>query len=169
MSSRKISARGLSPHMRGKRQNTEARGSPRGSIPAHAGETSASMVMASRSRVYPRTCGGNYGFNPVNNEGLGLSPHMRGKPTVTFSAPTSGGSIPAHAGETKRENHAGTFHGVYPRTCGGNPSPRPGNSCQRGLSPHMGGKRHHPFTGLRKRGSIPAHAGETLPPRKHCL
>ena len=134
-----------------------------GSIPAHAGETSASIVSASRSRVYPRTCGGN-GINPSPSGGLrGLSPHMRGKLSGMVIITISEGSIPAHAGETFPCLALVCLARVYPRTCGGNSNTMSGIPAYLGLSPHMRGKHIRLLFLKVGKGSIPAHAGETLP------
>ena len=92
---------------------------------------------------------------------VGLSPHMRGK-RITFAFKMgSGGSIPAHAGETPRHPWLRWPSRVYPRTCGGNDGLMPGIKQSRGLSPHMRGKLHESKTDQPCAGSIPAHAGET--------
>ena len=71
--------RGLSPPTRGNRRRARADSCGRRSIPAHAGEPSASASAASLRSVYPRPRGGT-----------------RPAPPASCSA---GRSIPAHAGE----------------------------------------------------------------------
>ena len=132
--------RGLSPHMRGNLAAVDDRHVVRGSIPAHAGEPQYDHQIAWIGRVYPRTCGGT----PISQTKRlllrGLSPHMRGNPSLPTCRMPPSRSIPAHAGEPV--SHC--------RRC---PS-------DRGLSPHMRGNLPCQRPRWQPRGSIPAHAGE---------
>ena len=90
---------GLSPRVRGNR----FAGSPglchERSIPACAGEPTASGVQSTPARVYPRVCGGT-GFRqnpPIYRKGL--SPRVRGNPAMELTLDNGTGSIPACAGE----------------------------------------------------------------------
>ena len=105
-----------------------------GSIPAYAGEPSELLNYGQDSKVYPRVCGGTHGDTAANNGGYGLSPRMRGNPTLGIWHRAFAGSIPAYAGEPAVQG--GRFQGsaVYPRVCGGTPwhfdSDPPHHICQ---------------------------------------
>ena len=133
-------AGGLSPRVRGSRQDAARRRRCGGSIPACAGEPVRSPRRDRVRRVYPRVCGGALlAFGALAIPG-GLSPRVRGSPDPGRQDGRPGGSIPACAG------------GAATRVCA---------ECHaEGLSPRVRGS-HHP---VNKRwipvGSIPACAGE---------
>ena len=52
-----------------------------GSIPAYAGEPIVDLNEILLVRVYPRVCGGTYGFRRRAGLEVGLSPRMRGNPS----------------------------------------------------------------------------------------
>ena len=133
---------GLSPRGRGKPGlETEATVKSR-SIPAWAGETSASLVCAWAMKVYPRVGGGNRFERALPDLPKGLSPRGRGKLFLPVG-----------------EN---VFGQVYPRVGGGNSVAICGVVAIIGLSPRGRGKRggHRRITA--GGGSIPAWAGETV-------
>ena len=173
---------GLSPRVRGNRnQGTPHRQSSR-SIPACAGEPPRVAPMHQASPVYPRVCGGTSaswlgcgrksGLSPrVRGETfaqmrptawflLGLSPRVRGNRVLFVPVRPARGSIPACAGEPRRGPGSRGGSAVYPRVCGGTsrksgkPSPSPG------LSPRVRGNRFAPSPHFPLDGSIPACAGE---------
>ena len=156
--------KGLSPRVRGKPSRRPAGFSRGRSIPACAGETRCGCWTTTRSRVYPRVCGGNAAPSHSVHGHQGLSPRVRGKrcnPTAARRPRRSAGSIPACAGETRR---AGLWRGgcrVYPRVCGGNTDGMLFVCEPAGLSPRVRGKRRPHRTPVSGRGSIPACAGET--------
>ena len=91
----------------------------------------------------------------------GLSPRGRGKLNPGRGRITGIGSIPAWAGETHPTPGPYPRPSVYPRVGGGNFSLTSWGLCAAGLSPRGRGKRKL-FNGYsRKKGSIPAWAGET--------
>ena len=133
-----------------------------GSIPAWAGETSpatrcppipgvyprvgggnssGSPMLPSMSRVYPRVGGGNPVADPAHYSQSNLSPRGRGKPTPITTWPKSCRSIPAWAGETRKNNYPPHLFGVYPRVGGGNVSLEQVLDSIDGLSPRGRGKR----------------------------
>ena len=119
-----LTTEGLSPRVRGKRPAPGWSNPPQRSIPACAGEASATMRPAIALRVYPRVCGGSAGACGMRRPRWGLSPRVRGKLCeLGFSEPHNR-SIPACAGEAWRPRKATMTLSVYPRVCGG--SPRPG-------------------------------------------
>ena len=110
---------GLSPRVRGSRRRNEGRRSGYGSIPAGAGEPTASRRTMGRGWVYPRGCGGAAGANRAQAALVGLSPRVRGSPAMTVTATGHHGSIPAGAGEPKQSHGLKRSRRVYPRGCGG--------------------------------------------------
>ena len=93
------SDRGLSPRVRG---NPSRRGAPahrRWSIPACAGEPPAAVWPGCGQWVYPRVCGGTAHSESDTRCGQGLSPRVRGNPSVVRAVARASGSIPACAGE----------------------------------------------------------------------
>ena len=91
----------------------------------------------------------------------GLSPHTRGKRTVTNYTATFAGPIPAYAGETSCHVPIKLFFWAYPRIRGGNQPLAEVLQSQKGLSPHTRGKRSIQRAAVDAIGPIPAYAGET--------
>ena len=111
--------------------------------------------------VYPRVGGGNRWHNHRRRVYPGLSPRGRGKRGSWAWACPARRSIPAWAGETRRERNNYGLYGVYPRVGGGN---RPGKGLNvgiHGLSPRGRGKPSAPLRTPSTTWSIPAWAGET--------
>ena len=134
--------KGLSPRMRGNRAIVGQGIILAGSIPAHAGEPQHPSRPRSRSRVYPRACGGTVGAHLV-------SARRRG-------------SIPAHAGEPSTPSAAPTIHaGLSPRMRGNLMMWTTIPACRRGLSPLMRGNPTRALVAGGRVGSIPAHASGT--------
>ena len=129
----------LSPRMRGNRRAIAARTPGHGSIPAYAGEPGWSASLPVQMR---------------------LSPRMRGNPAICAHCWRRGGSIPAYAGEPDRAVARIPDLEVYPRVCGGTPSPPAEAHPVQGLSPRMRGNRDHHNGQPANDGSIPAYAGE---------
>ena len=152
---------GLSPRTRGRRSGPPASGSPSGSIPANAGETSWALLQPPRHRVYPRERGGD-GY--VFRAGVcwhGLSPRTRGRLDRRYRGGVRFGSIPANAGETSRRRVRRPDVGVYPRERGGDLMFRDNLGLMRGLSPRTRGRLANVLDSDSAHGSIPANAGET--------
>ena len=139
--------RGLSPRVRGNRGNAGDAGRRVGSIPACAGEPSASPAVVENAKVYPRVCGGTGGQEGLVKELPGLSPRVRGNPRA---APGSWSWMP-----------------VYPRVCGGTLlGMRPAGPVA-GLSPRVRGNPRPELPARNCPRSIPACAGEP-PPASIC-
>ena len=130
-------------------------------IPAHAGNTRRRGPCRRSARDHPRTCGEHMLAHPVPITAWGSSPHMRGTPAAGCPRRSTGGIIPTHAGNTKHQAGRKARSGDHPRTCGEHtysvvlPVSLPGSS------PHMRGTRHAQGRNHRRRGIIPAHAGNT--------
>ncbi len=135
---------------------------PFGSIPADAGAPIRVRSPPSVSRVYPRGCGGTRGRGGSALHRLGLSPRMRGHHYRLMDWAREWRSIPADAGAPSCRIRTTAPHRVYPRGCGGTPTPSTGHGSVPGLSPRMRG-HPGPQRGLcAGPGSIPADAGAPL-------
>ena len=130
------------------------------SIPARAGEPTATQIAPRRSRVYPRPCGGTCCILAAEIWNLGLSPPVRGNPAGRPFIGIRHGSIPARAGEPSTGSSPATAGRVYPRPCGGTSERRNAKAVSGGLSPPVRGNRPLCRRQARVHGSIPARAGE---------
>ena len=157
---RRVGDLGLSPRVRGKRDDQPARLHPRRSIPACAGEARALVRHHPPVGVYPRVCGGSL-FAPALDVAFGgLSLRVRGKHASTGGWTAQNRSIPACAGEACVASPARCGWRVYPRVCGGSRSIVPARRLKAGLSPRVRGKRFS-FPAIQPSSrSIPACAGE---------
>jgi len=134
-----ITVVGLSPRMRGHRDEVDLfRQNPR-SIPADAGAPRHRQQRALLRKVYPRGCGGTLARMSGDYEGWGLSPRMRGHRVPQRLAPDASGSIPADAGAPLPPPRPHSKTRVYPRGCGGTGSALPVADLIGGLSPRMRG------------------------------
>ena len=70
-----------------------------GSIPACAGEPIGQRVALPAAAVYPRVCGGTNAELAFRQYAVGLSPRVRGNPSVARASSLWARSIPACAGE----------------------------------------------------------------------
>ena len=155
---------GLSPRVRGKRGRHPRPPSATRSIPACAGEASPTGGAQSGGGVYPRVCGGSVVGIHARRPQRGLSPRVRGKREPARRHHPRPRSIPACAGEAPlRMAQTGTAW-VYPRVCGGSAFPLLKAGVPTGLSPRVRGKPSTPSKCQRRRGSIPACAGEARMP-----
>ena len=110
---------GLSPPVRGSLVVPNIPPTVNRSIPARAGEPTIVRIDPARPTVYPRPCGGAATGYFIKRCGTGLSPPVRGSPTVSFITSTPSRSIPARAGEPlPGKLDTGPIE-VYPRPCGG--------------------------------------------------
>ena len=75
----------------------------------------------------------------VGNTLTGLSPRVRGNHRVVCDPLGNRRSIPACAGEPRRDEIVRLFDAVYPRVCGGTPALIPRSSAATGLSPRVRG------------------------------
>ena len=154
---------GLSPRVRGNLAERPDKTFCQGSIPACAGEPPAPCSPRLPSRVYPRVCEGTKIAPMVSPYAPGLSPRVRGNPRYSSRCGARLGSIPACAGEPRGQRCSSGGHRVYPRVCGGTVGNPSFGQTQQGLSPRVRGNLSFPPVTDRRRGSIPACAGE--PPR----
>ena len=131
-----------------------------GSIPACAGEPRPSLLANDRTKVYPRVCGGTVEAVAVGLADAGLSPRVRGNPSLLATCSPNTGSIPACAGEPLPQPSSKCSQQVYPRVCGGTCFTVMSGDRSRGLSPRVRGNPLVVSDGGDFLGSIPACAGE---------
>ncbi len=110
--------------------------------------------------VYPRVCGGTSVLRCRALPSSGLSPRVRGNPTMPTDGISEGGSIPACAGEPARQLIGQVRVAVYPRVCGGTARVGLPGDAGVGLSPRVRGNRLSVLASSPAKGSIPACAGE---------
>ena len=133
------SKRGLSPRVRGNPTAQRFVHHLRGSIPACAGEPGSIVAQCAWSEVYPRVCGGTSYPRENRNPVYGLSPRVRGNRQRVGPPDRRPRSIPACAGEPRIRVPSRPSPPVYPRVCGGTPSPPVANENPKGLSPRVRG------------------------------
>ena len=113
---------GRSPLTRGRPSNRAGTSRRSGSIPAHAGQTQLAGQGTPPPRVDPRSRGADIlavGRLPGQP---GRSPLTRGRHLGEVSGRSSGGSIPAHAGQTARYPTRPRSCRVDPRSRGADPT-----------------------------------------------
>ncbi len=159
-------ATGPSPQVRGSRERNSGHGRRQGSIPAGAGEPSASVIGGASTGVHPRRCGGAHDGQDEAGRFEGPSPQVRGSLAVADVGVGDLGSIPAGAGEPSRRRARSGRRRVHPRRCGGARGPYCPSSSPRGPSPQVRGSQVGAGRGSLGNGSIPAGAGEPRPARQ---
>ena len=112
-------AGGRSPRARGRPQVSGSKINRCGSIPACAGETSSMPSAPNTIQVDPRVRGGDSRRSSPAPGARGRSPRARGRQAPRISRIFVGGSIPACAGETKKNVAANLEAKVDPRVRGG--------------------------------------------------
>ena len=157
---RSITARGLSPRVRGNRPPLRRRLPGRRSIPACAGEPASTTRAGGGGGVYPRVCGGTLRPPRHQPRPAGLSPRVRGNPRPPAPPPRPPGSIPACAGEPPTRHRRPYAARVYPRVCGGTTYLLEPVREVAGLSPRVRGNQLLHRAAAKPPGSIPACAGE---------
>ena len=153
---------GLSPRLRGNDSCRIAGLRRLGSIPALAGERGKASALVGIAGVYPRACGGTSRSQLFSVGGKGLSPRLRGNARRHCHIRHNKGSIPALAGERfhNARSHAALW--VYPRACGGTFRIQHPGGLDQGLSPRLRGNADFIGHKSKRRGSIPALAGERI-------
>ena len=152
--------RGLSPRVRGSPSRRNRGPGCDWSIPACAGEPQPPQSRPRLRLVYPRVCGGAGLRNKMASYVTGLSPRVRGSLARRSGLISTGGSIPACAGEPITPRRWRSVIRVYPRVCGGAPLGALISQVRTGLSPRVRGSLPVPHVSLLPVGSIPACAGE---------
>ncbi len=147
--------------MRGKRNRSAASLPNLRIIPAHAGQTQPHQHTDHRTPDHPRACGAN-GYGVVEHAPpIGSSPRMRGKRLRVRELETAVRIIPAHAGQTQRDQAHHIRPSDHPRACGANEKSTRNMLDQFGSSPRMRGKPGLVWVEFAQTRIIPAHAGQT--------
>ena len=153
---------GRSPLTRGSPVSSKPTSPPSGSIPAHAGEPLYGHDARHGRLVDPRSRGGAVVVLVETWSGAGRSPLTRGSRGISLPAAGAEGSIPAHAGEPPLSLIGVIVIMVDPRSRGGAASTHWYGMPSCGRSPLTRGSLRAQIRAPRRRGSIPAHAGEPL-------
>ena len=138
---RASSSKGLSPRVRGNRQDRFTYRENQGPIPACAGQPCAASGTRASCRAYPRVCGATVAVRDGAGAGKGLSPRVRGNPGHHRGVARVLGPIPACAGQPSMKASGCWVCWAYPRVCGATPD---GSNCTyefKGLSPRVRGNR----------------------------
>ena len=153
---------GLSPRVRGNHLYRADQRNRHRSIPACAGEPPTPLPRPPAPTVYPRVCGGTSESRQGLRRPHGLSPRVRGNRDGAGcrAEQSRAGSIPACAGEPESDPQRKRRLEVYPRVCGGTRIMGAQGHIVAGLSPRVRGNRPGGVGRRRRRGSIPACAGE---------
>ena len=158
---------GLSPLTRGNRTRRHSTGLGVGPIPAHAGQPGRPAVSRSRRRAYPRSRGATALRRSRRDWSLGLSPLTRGNLGAILAGALEHGPIPAHAGQPISISGRSWASRAYPRSRGATGA-RLQDGCRVwGLSPLTRGNHARVPHAPRRRGPIPAHAGQ--PAAQHVI
>ena len=152
--------KGLSPRVRGNRIKYSENGTWGGSIPAGAGEPLIRKWTIESLRVYPRGCGGTLTTGEIPLLPFGLSPRVRGNPSIIPAEVCQDRSIPAGAGEPSLSLFPVPADAVYPRGCGGTTTATARRLLNQGLSPRVRGNPESIPRSVGAYRSIPAGAGE---------
>ena len=153
--------RGSSPRMRGTDRRAVGIANQVRFIPAHAGNSPASVPRPERAPVHPRACGEQSRPRKPIGKSPGSSPRMRGTDRRDGCVHQDRRFIPAHAG-----NSPGWLPGlpgtsVHPRACGEQRRAGPGAASDPGSSPRMRGTVTGDDRRLMDKRFIPAHAGNS--------
>ena len=155
-----LSGPGTSPRVRGKHEASQARHLINRYIPACAGEARNAKGLSYGLQVHPRVCGGSPPSVAQPPNQAGTSPRVRGKLRRERARRFAEGYIPACAGEACRAASGSRRTGVHPRVCGGSDAARQRPELPPGTSPRVRGKPRPRPLDRRRRGYIPACAGE---------
>ena len=93
---------GSSPLTRGKLAERGDENVERRLIPAHAGKTGRSLILAVSAAAHPRSRGENVALAEGVGPAMGSSPLTRGKPATCLRRACDSRLIPAHAGKTRQ-------------------------------------------------------------------
>ena len=152
--------RGLSPRVRGNLCAMKNRKMQVRSIPACAGQPRGTQPLQCGRTVYPRVCGATRKAESHGSSPSGLSPRVRGNPSVVITPAPAIRSIPACAGQPFSLLFIPRSRAVYPRVCGATAEVGGTSTAGVGLSPRVRGNLQQPRRHFLGGGSIPACAGQ---------
>ena len=161
-----ILAGGLPPPTRGIPLRLRYAPPPRRSTPAHAGNTRVTSTIKQSPKVYPRPRGEYMRQSVGSRYTHGLPPPTRGIRGPQSNVQRGRRSTPAHAGNTTASYHPYRPPMVYPRPRG---EYRPASALDyhaKGLPPPTRGIHDGVWEAFAEGGSTPAHAGNTLHPKR---
>ena len=159
--SRRSTASGSSPRVRGKRRDRRGQFHGLGLIPACAGKTQPAWTSTCPDRAHPRVCGENQCAVRAGMPLPGSSPRVRGKRQIDGVDTDRGRLIPACAGKTGSSVMTRTMMRAHPRVCGENFFSFGGVPGAVGSSPRVRGKPRGDPEQSGNGGLIPACAGKT--------
>ena len=155
-----LAALGLSPRVRGNRNQLPRQFALNGPIPACAGQPLPRSWPSWPVTAYPRVCGAT----PVTESLLptykGLSPRVRGNLGDLGNVLVLAGPIPACAGQPGGQCGPLSARRAYPRVCGATSLWTDQDICNWGLSPRVRGNPTCPCTSSAASWPIPACAGQ---------
>ena len=111
-------SKGSSPRVRGTLLPCPRPPTPRGIIPACAGNTRMVAEWDNVERDHPRVCGEHEWDSPAARDAWGSSPRVRGTLMVGYLTGTDSGIIPACAGNTATPLAVRSLSRDHPRVCG---------------------------------------------------
>ena len=159
--SRRSTASGSSPRVRGKRVRAVADGGGARLIPACAGKTSDAEGWRTCSAAHPRVCGENGPPGVRTSRVPGSSPRVRGKRGARRGGGVRVGLIPACAGKTPPPGVPASPRAAHPRVCGENRVQSTPVTSPRGSSPRVRGNLSFTWKSPASMRLIPACAGKT--------
>ena len=157
-----LAEKGSSPRVRGTLPSSRRNSCRRGIIPACAGNTSWPCPPSPTTRDHPRVCGEHMWRSCSRVVCPGSSPRVRGTLRVADGRGAAAGIIPACAGNTSYRYVPVASSRDHPRVCGEHAATGVSNMSTAGSSPRVRGTRHATVGRARRRGIIPACAGNTL-------
>ena len=154
---------GSSPRVRGTLVVLRSVPDTDGIIPACAGNTGFRQRSGEKPQDHPRVCG-EHALAIRRARGLpGSSPRVRGTRAARIRAWPSIRIIPACAGNTSFRVSSASLSRDHPRVCGEHAYPSASSFLHRGSSPRVRGTRQCEIPLSKRRGIIPACAGNTQP------
>ena len=132
-----------------------------GLIPARAGNTSPAQARARVLRAHPRSRGEHLSTGHTAPTWWGSSPLARGTLVLWLALAAVSGLIPARAGNTLPTSTLARTGGAHPRSRGEHASTGSTRDSTAGSSPLARGTLPRESPGHRRKGLIPARAGNT--------
>ena len=153
---------GSSTRLRGTLLFQQHRALERRFIPAPAGNTIGTALVAFLNLVHPRACGEHLPEKLTSCVKSGSSPRLRGTLGISDRAGLPGRFIPAPAGNTPRRGDDLHKPAVHPRACGEHHQFGSCPSWFSGSSPRLRGTLTYPDAACGDDRFIPAPAGNTF-------
>ena len=136
---------------------------PRWIIPACAGNSLPRPPSRTACRDHPRVCGEQRWDANLPGKAVGSSPRVRGTVRAVVDLLVVTGIIPACAGNRSQELEPSRDAGDHPRVCGEQVKLRSKALGHLGSSPRVRGTARISSETCKRRGIIPACAGNSMP------